>query len=169
MFIESFQLGTKRSGDLDTVVRASDFYTLRQFRNTAMWYEYVRPAGYERELIACLAGVPGRTLRMIFWRGPGRDFNEDDRAVIWLLRPHLYRLYRLRQTARNGLVDLTPRQRELLGLVAAGNTNRQIGRHLGVSESTARKHLEHIFERLQVNSRAGAVARAFPNGDLLPE
>ena len=46
-------------------------------------------------------------------------------------------------------------------LVAAGHTNRQIARRLVVAESTVRKHLENIFERLQVSSRTAAVARVF--------
>jgi DNA-binding CsgD family transcriptional regulator len=53
-------------------------------------------------------------------------------------------------------------QRELLGLVAAGHTNAQIGRRLGLSEGTVRKHLENIYGRLQVSSRTAAVTRAFP-------
>jgi DNA-binding NarL/FixJ family response regulator len=61
--------------------------------------------------------------------------------------------------------DLTPRQRQLLRLVAAGLTNRQIARHVGLSEHTVRKHIENIFERLQVTSRTAAVARAFPSGE----
>jgi DNA-binding CsgD family transcriptional regulator len=151
-----------RTGDLDRVVRVSDFYTVRQFRNTAMYSEYARP--FERELIACLGGSPGRTLRVVLSRGPGADFSERDRTALWLVRPHLYRLYRERRNARTGAVDLTDRQRELLSLVAVGHTNRQISRRLEISETTVRKHLEHIFERLRVQNRAAAVARAFPHG-----
>ena len=151
-----------RTGDLHSVLRVSDFYTVREFRNTGMWTEYIRP--FQRELITCLGGTPGRTLRMILWRGPGRDFDEHERTMLWLLRPHLNDLYRDRRRARIGAAELTPRQRELLRLVAAGHTNRQIGRHLSVAESTVRTHLEHIFERLRVQNRAAAVARAFPHG-----
>jgi Bacterial regulatory proteins, luxR family len=56
------------------------------------------------------------------------------------------------------------RQWELLGLVAAGHTNAQIGRRLGVTEGTVRKHLENVYTRLQVSSRTAAVTRAFPDG-----
>jgi DNA-binding NarL/FixJ family response regulator len=45
--------------------------------------------------------------------------------------------------------------------VAEGLTNGQISRRLGVSEGTVRKHLENIYARLQVSSRAAAVTRAF--------
>jgi DNA-binding NarL/FixJ family response regulator len=46
--------------------------------------------------------------------------------------------------------------------VAAGHTNTQIARCLGVTEGTVRTHLENIYERLGVSSRTAAVTRAFP-------
>jgi len=47
-------------------------------------------------------------------------------------------------------------------LLAAGCTNTQIARRLGISEGTVRTHLENIYERLGVSSRTAAVIRAFP-------
>ena len=52
---------------------------------------------------------------------------------------------------------------EIPGLVAAGNTNAQIARRLGVSEGTVRIHLQNTYVRLQVSSRTAAVTRAFPD------
>jgi DNA-binding CsgD family transcriptional regulator len=52
-------------------------------------------------------------------------------------------------------VTLTARQREVAALVAAGRTNRQIGRDLGISEKTAEIHVRNIMVRLGVPSRAG--------------
>ena len=59
-------------------------------------------------------------------------------------------------------LPLTPRHQELLRLVAAGHTNAQIARRLGISERTVRTHLENIYRRLDVSSRTAAVTRAFP-------
>jgi DNA-binding NarL/FixJ family response regulator len=60
---------------------------------------------------------------------------------------------------------LTARHWQLLDLLAAGHTNAQIARRLGLSEGTVRTHLEHIYRRLNVSSRAAAVTRAFPGRD----
>jgi DNA-binding CsgD family transcriptional regulator len=59
---------------------------------------------------------------------------------------------------------MTPRQRELMRLIAAGHANAQIARRLGITEGTVRSHLEDIYKRLQVSSRAAAVACVFPDG-----
>ena len=99
---------------------------------------------------------------MAFFRGPGRDFSERDRALLALLRPHLHRAYLDAERRRHPTPELTPRQWELLRLVAAGHTNAQIARQLGLSEGTVRIHLQNIYARLQVPSRTAAVTRAFP-------
>jgi DNA-binding response OmpR family regulator/DNA-binding CsgD family transcriptional regulator len=55
---------------------------------------------------------------------------------------------------------LTPREAEVLSWVAKGKTNRDIGDILGMSPRTVNKHLEHIFEKLGVETRAAAAALA---------
>jgi DNA-binding NarL/FixJ family response regulator len=55
-------------------------------------------------------------------------------------------------------IPLTARQRELLRLVSEGMTNRQIASELGISESTVKNHLHHVFARLGVASRSQAIA-----------
>jgi DNA-binding CsgD family transcriptional regulator len=56
--------------------------------------------------------------------------------------------------------SLTPREREVLVLVARGLTTAKIAERLGLSYPTVRTHLEHIREKLGVGTRAQAVARA---------
>ncbi|HEY7485248.1 MAG TPA: AAA family ATPase [Streptosporangiaceae bacterium] len=53
---------------------------------------------------------------------------------------------------------LTPRQTEVAGLVAAGLTNRQIARRLGLSENTVEVHLRRAYSRLEIGGRAALAA-----------
>jgi two-component system nitrate/nitrite response regulator NarL len=68
---------------------------------------------------------------------------------------------------------LTPREREVLALVARGLTNKEIGVALSVSEYTARNHLRHILDKLNLYNRTQAAAYAVRAGivslsDLTP-
>ncbi|WP_327290421.1 helix-turn-helix transcriptional regulator [Streptomyces sp. NBC_01198] len=159
-----------RSGDLRSVVTIADFYSARQWHSTGMYTDYYRPLGIEHELMLCMpagtpgTGGPGRTLRIFLFRGPGPDFSERDRALLTLLRPHLHEAYLDAERRRHPTPQLTPRQWQLLHLLAEGHTNSQIARRLGLSEGTVRKHLENAYRRLHVSHRMAAVARAFPAG-----
>jgi DNA-binding NarL/FixJ family response regulator len=134
-----------------------------------MHSDYYRPLGLEHSLMLCLPRAlpptagPGRYVRLTLNRGPGPGFSERDRAVLTLLGPHLDQAYLDAERRRHPAPRLTLRQTDLMHLVAAGHTNTQIARRLGISEATVRTHLEHIFERLQVSSRTAAVTRAFPD------
>jgi DNA-binding NarL/FixJ family response regulator len=57
-------------------------------------------------------------------------------------------------------VPLTPRETEVLSWLAKGKTNRDIAEILGMSHRTVNKHLEHIFEKLGVETRSAATALA---------
>lgn len=153
-----------RSGDQRSVLRISDHLTSRQWHATGMYQDYFSPLGFEHEIMLCLPAPAGRTRRLILFRGPGRDFDDRDRLLLTLLRPHLNELYQRRERARDAVPDLTPRQWELLRLVAAGQSTTDIADRLFISVSTVRKHLENVFIRLSVTSRTAAVARAFPVG-----
>ncbi len=55
---------------------------------------------------------------------------------------------------------LTPRQREILGLLADGQPVKSVARRLGLAEPTVRNHIRHLFRELRVHSQLEAVARA---------
>ena len=63
---------------------------------------------------------------------------------------------------------LTPRQSELMSLVAGGLTNRQIASQLGISESTVKNHLHQVFCQLGVTSRSQALAASVRLGIVKP-
>ena len=113
-----------------------------------MYTDRDRLLGLEHCLMVCLPRAlpptagPGRYVRLTLGRGPGADFSERDRAVLTLLSPHLDQAYLACEQRRHPVALLTPRQNDLLRLVAAGHTNTQIARHLGISQGTVRTHLE---------------------------
>ncbi|MEX2374110.1 MAG: LuxR C-terminal-related transcriptional regulator [Dehalococcoidia bacterium] len=79
--------------------------------------------------------------------------------------PDLLRLRALRGAA-NRAARLSPRETEVLRLVAAGKTNREIALDLGISGHTVRRHLQNMFAKLAVPSRAAATAYGFEHGLL---
>ncbi len=64
------------------------------------------------------------------------------------------------------LEELTPRELEVLTLVALGYTNKAIGVQLGISDRTVQGHLAKVFGKLQAASRTEAVMRAVSSGWL---
>jgi DNA-binding CsgD family transcriptional regulator len=131
-----------------------------RFRESPFYLSVMRPLGRERELKLWLPAPPGHARYFEFERGPGPDFDERDRSFLSVLRPHLARL-RTRWERRPHLPSLTERELDVLALVAQGLTNRQISSRLFISPATVRTHLEHIYDKLGVRSRAGAVSAAF--------
>lgn len=66
--------------------------------------------------------------------------------------------------AADGSHDLTPRELEVLRLVAAGETNKAIAARLVLSERTVDRHVSNIFGKLGVSSRTAATAHAYEHG-----
>ena len=71
-----------------------------------------------------------------------------------------------RVRASNGKRSLSKREREVLGLVAAGATNSEIARQLGIGEETVKTLLARAYAKLGVRRRAEAVAAAHERGLL---
>jgi hypothetical protein len=82
-----------RTGDLGSIVKIADFYSARQWHSVGTYCDIYRPQGLEHDLMLTLppppglVAGPGRTMRLFFFRGPGPDFSDRDRAVLTLLRP----------------------------------------------------------------------------------
>ena len=141
------------------VLRLSDLLSRRQKReleyDDAVW----RPHGIDDALRVWMPAPPGRA-RSIYLERSGTNYTDREVALLTVLRPHLIRA---RQSAAArmraaGTALLTPREAEILGWIANGKTNREIARLLVISPFTVRQHVENIFEKLGVGTRAAAVA-----------
>lgn len=62
------------------------------------------------------------------------------------------------------LSALTPREREIVGWIGRGCTNKEIGRRLGIQPTTVRTHVERLLAKLGARTRAEAVALAHTPG-----
>ena len=80
--------------------------------------------------------------------------------------PHRRVLLRRRPRLRDraGLPNLTPREREVLELIAVGCRNHEIARRLTMSEKTVRNHVSQVLTKLQVPDRTAAALRARDTG-----
>jgi DNA-binding NarL/FixJ family response regulator len=76
--------------------------------------------------------------------------------------PDLARVEALSRTAASmGAGSLSPREAQVLRLLATGKTNRAIAAGLFISERTVERHVSNIFVKLDVSSRAAATAYAY--------
>jgi DNA-binding CsgD family transcriptional regulator len=141
-------------------LRLTDVVDRKSLQQTPFYTFLMRPFGIEHELKLWLPAPPGHARFFEFIRGPGPCFTDRDRALLALLRPHLAKL-RARFERRPFRPPLTEREVDVLQLVAQGLTNREIAHRLFISPATVRTHLEHVFEKLDVRSRAAAVSAAF--------
>jgi DNA-binding CsgD family transcriptional regulator len=152
--------------------RLSDLVDPRAFRRTALYVDYYRPIGIEH-VIAVPLLVERRWLVGFVLQRAARAFDDGERALLELLRPQLSALYRLalavdaahrdaaasEPCAAGARAALTHREREVAGWLGAGKTNRDIAAIVGASPRTVEKHLEHIYQKLGVETRTAAVMR----------
>ena len=62
------------------------------------------------------------------------------------------------------LESLSAREREILGLIARGDSNKLIARELDIAETTVKVHVQHIFRKLQLSSRVQVAVFAAARG-----
>lgn len=151
--------------------RIEDLVPQAQFRETPLYNEYYRAIRIDHAM-AVPIHVDRRLLVSFVFNRSGRGFEQSERDALELIRPHLGNLYRLcAALGRSGWApaagwQLTPREQDVLRWLAAGKTDRDIGRILEISPRTVHKHLQRIYEKLGVETRTAAVGRAL--GTLAP-
>ncbi|GAA4092100.1 hypothetical protein GCM10023066_30150 [Nocardioides kongjuensis] len=121
--------------------------------------EVLRPSGFTEGTSMSLRGTDGRAVGVAHLSLAEDRVPANARAVLASLTEALGEL--AETTSRASGVLLTPREREVLALVAKGRTNPQICAELVLSRSTVGTHIEHILAKMGVATRVEAVARAF--------
>ncbi|MDQ1742985.1 MAG: hypothetical protein QOE23_1324 [Pseudonocardiales bacterium] len=148
------------TGDYVTVRRTRDMQSAAEFAASPA-AAFHRMVGMRHLLTIPLPPRGTLDYRLMLWRTSGSDFSERDVALLQLLRPHLVLLHEEVLRRDSAASQLTPRQLQLLELVAAGHTNLQIAHRLTIADGTVRQHLENIYQRLHVDNRTAAVTTAF--------
>ena len=152
-------------------VMISDFLTQQRFHRLGLYAEFFRGIPVEHQVAISLPGPDQEVIGVAMSRAR-HDFCDQDRALLSVLRaPLMAALLRARRrrqayTAKgcSGLADLTEREIQILRLVADGRTTASIAHALEVSPRTVAKHLEHIYRKVRVSSRAAAVSRMTMSG-----
>jgi DNA-binding NarL/FixJ family response regulator len=98
--------------------------------------------------------VLGRTLRAVNEGEPGISRQHIGRMLNALRKP----TGRTTRLLDGRVVELTPRERETLDLMADGHSTQRIAARLSLSAATVRWHIAHLVKKLKVESRAEAVA-----------
>jgi DNA-binding NarL/FixJ family response regulator len=136
------------SPTLASTCRVNDFLPDVLLNWFQTWRDYDGHAGGEHQL------APGFTASISACEQPGEFMlllQQEDSPSGEALTPEMLR----------EKLKLTFREAEILMWIARGKTNKEIGIILNSSPRTVNKHLEHVFEKLGVSTRAAAVAVAF--------
>lgn len=137
------------------ILSAHDFMSDRELARSPTGALF-RAYGARHNLVVPLHIVGSAEHRIELFRADGPAYSTLEKAILTLVRPHLAIWARRIERPRASV--LTARQRELLALVAAGLSNRDIAATLVLSEGTVRRHLDNIYQRLSVSNRTAAVA-----------
>jgi DNA-binding CsgD family transcriptional regulator len=141
--------------------RISDSLQQAEFRESPLYNDYYRRIGIHHVIAVPLFVDRGLLVSFVLNRN-GRDFSDRERMLLDLVREPLAALYRhaLARQRSFGALPVTSREREVLEWLAAGKTDREIAELLGMSPRTVQKHLQHIYEKLGVETRTAAAMRA---------
>jgi DNA-binding CsgD family transcriptional regulator len=152
-------------------LRFSDLVSQAELHQLDLYREVYAPLGIEHQMAFTLPNARTRILGVALSRRDS-DFSEAERDLLERARPFMIQAYRNAISYSELLGDLqrrepppvqaleglglTPRQAEVVRLLATGAPERIIARQLGISLRTVEKHLERAYRRLGVRNREGA-------------
>ncbi|GLY20975.1 helix-turn-helix transcriptional regulator [Micromonospora sp. NBRC 101691] len=151
--------------------RTSDFMSFNRFRQTSIYREVFARYGM-RHLLVMAPRITDEDLVLIGLTRRLHDFSDREAHALHPVRDLIATAldYQAQTTAIQARVrasepaapprrrTFTERETQVLALIATGHTNDQAARKLGISPRTVRKHLEGVFAKANVSSRAAAVA-----------
>ena len=158
-----------------SVSKISDFLNRRELKAGGLYQAVYRHLDTEFQMVVTVVSDRSRTVGIALNRKL-RDFSDRDREVLLLLEPHLRTSYasamqrlkfrRLFDADRDDAavediqqLGLTAREAQTLLCIVRGKTNEQIAVELRASPRTIHKHVEHVFRKFQVSSRAAAMMK----------
>jgi DNA-binding CsgD family transcriptional regulator len=154
--------------------RLSDIASTAELHRLELYREVYSRIGLEYQMAFTLPHMPPRMLGVAL-SNRDRDFTDADRGFVDRARPYLIQGYRnavehsgARESAVGGALltalagaGLTPRESDVVRLLALGRSNADAAETLGLSVRTVQKHVEHAFSKLGVHTRSEAAARAW--------
>ena len=153
--------------------RFSDVTSREELEATRLYREVYVPLAVRHQIAFTLPSGAGEVMAIALSRGD-RDYSDAERDLLNRARPFLIQAYRnaLAYSSRVGgalpqlgaalrRAGLTPREADVMRLVAVGGSNRDVAARLGLSDRTVQKHLERAFRKLGVSSRSAASAEAW--------
>jgi DNA-binding CsgD family transcriptional regulator len=133
--------------------------TWRAFQQSRAMRSYGRAVGLGHYVIVPLSSDPSVTRRALVNR-PATDpaFTDEELLMMRLLQPHIDGAVGRALTGTPGEELLTSRELEILAYIRGGRSTRDIASTLWLSPATVRKHLENVYAKLGVHSKAEAIA-----------
>jgi DNA-binding CsgD family transcriptional regulator len=159
-------------------LRFSDIVTPEQLHATDLYREVYAQLGVEHQIAFTLPS-PGQRIMAIALSRSERDYSDEERELLMLARPHLIQAYRnaldftdrpVTPARTPGIgpperdleaLGLTPAQARVLRRIATGTSTAAIATELQIAQRTVHKHLQRIYEKLDVSDRSTAAAKAW--------
>jgi DNA-binding CsgD family transcriptional regulator len=173
-----------RRGEQQNVQKIADFLSNPAWRRTALYSESLRHLDTDFQMIVPIE-MDRETAVGIAVNRKTIDFSEHDRNILQELAPHIARAYRnaMRRLRLRRLFNpdcqeqsfetlrhlgLTERESQVLFWLIQGKTTPQIAVIVSCAPRTVDKHLEHLFAKLNVETRSGAIAAVLERIELAP-